>query len=109
MNKLDLDDKEEWQGSALLVRDAWIELTQELCERNQVNTSDINQDKVVERLERLKLDKTDDKIYFLAKDSFNLSLKHHKREITRHEAIACVISSIVSMQMVIQEILHPKT
>jgi hypothetical protein len=103
---LELDQVTEWQSACMLTRDAWIELTQELCKSKQIDTSDIDKDKVVERLEKLRLNKTDEKIYFIAKDSFNLSLKHHKRDINRQEDIACVVSSVVSMQLVIQKILN---
>ncbi len=108
LQKLDSNEREEWQSSAMLIRDAWIELSEQLCNRYAIDTSKLEKDKVVERLEALNLKKNDEKVYFLAKDSFNLSMKHHSREINIQEAVASVISSVVSMQLVIQEVAQSK-
>lgn len=107
--KIESDDKEEWQNAAMQIRDAWIELAQWLCEVHNFNTSDITQDSVVDRLKKLGLDKSDDKLFNLARASFQLSMKHHKRDIELDTAVACVISAIVSMKTVIQEVFHAHT
>jgi len=104
LSKLESEDTEEWQSAAMQIRDAWIELTQWLCEVNNIDTSDIPVDAVVDRLKKLKIDKTDERLFNLARDSFNLSMKHHARKIDNDTATACVISTIVSMQTVIREV-----
>lgn len=106
LNKLESEDTEEWQNAAMLIRDAWIELSQHLCFVNQINTLDVGKDAVVERLRKLGIEKGDVKLFNLARDTFNLSNKHHSRELDQYSAVACVISSIVSMQTIIQEALN---
>ncbi len=104
--KLESKNEEEWQSACMLVRDAWIELADKLCKAGNVDTSDIKADSVVEKLRKLKIDKADEKLFNLARDSFNLCFKHHKRSIENDTAVACVVSSIVSMKTVIQEVLN---
>jgi len=106
LTKLDSEEAEEWQNAAMLIRDAWIELTQWLCRVNNIDTSDIPPDAVIDRLKKLKIDKTDDRLFNLARASFNLSAKHHKRDIDQDTATACVVSTIVSMQTVIREVFN---
>jgi len=101
--KLDSEEAEEWQNAAMLIRDAWIELTQWLCQVNNIDTSDVPPDAVIDRLRKLKIDKTDERLFNLARASFNLYGKYHKRDIDNDTAVACVISTIVSMQTVIRE------
>jgi hypothetical protein len=103
LNKLESEDVEEWQNATVLIRDAWIQLTQWLCEVNGIDTSDISRDAVVDRLKKLKIDKTDERLFNLARASFNLYGKHHKRDIDLDTAVACVVSTIVSMKTVIKE------
>ncbi len=87
---------EEWQHAGQLVQDAWIELSQRLCDLNNIDTSDIEKDKVVPRLQKLELE---EKVFNLAKASFDLNnMVRHDREITQEVAISCVVSSIFSMQ-----------
>jgi len=102
--KLDSDEVEEWQNATMLIRDAWIELTQWLCKVKNIDTSDITPDAVIDRLKKLGVDKTDERLFNLARASFNLYSKHHKRDISNDTATACVISTIVSMQTVIREV-----
>jgi len=101
--KLDSEEAEEWQNATMLIRDAWIELTRWLCKANNVDTSDILPDAVIERLKKLKVDESDERLFNLARASFNLYSKHHERDIDNDTAAACVISTIVSMQTVIRE------
>ena len=101
--KLDSEEAEEWQNATMLIRDAWIELTKWLCQVNNIDTSDILPDAVIDRLRKLKIDETDDRLFNLARASFNLYAKHHKRDIDQDTVAACVISTIVSMQTVIRE------
>jgi hypothetical protein len=90
---------EDWQNAGLLIRDSWIELSQSLCEKETVDISEIEKDKVIDKLKTIKLD---DRLLNLAKSSFALSFKvHHDREITKEVAIACVRSSIFTMQSII--------
>jgi hypothetical protein len=97
---------EDWQNAGLLIRDAWIELSQYLCDFKQIDTSDIEKDKVIDKLRKLKLD---DEIFNLAKASFDLSLKvHHDRKITKEVAIACVRSSIFTMQSIVYKYIDQK-
>jgi hypothetical protein len=103
--KIDSEDTEEWQNATMLIRDAWIELTQWLCKIKDIDTSDVLSDAVIERLKKLKIDKTDERLFNLARASFNLYAKHHKRDIDIDTAVACVISTIVSMKTVIREVL----
>ncbi len=104
--KLDSEDTEEWQNATMLIRDAWIELTQWLCQVHNMDTSDVPLDSVIDRLRRLKIDKTDERLFNLARASFNLYGKHHKRDIDIDTAVACVISTVVSMKTVIREATH---
>ncbi|MBA7580568.1 hypothetical protein ES708_22461 [subsurface metagenome] len=107
--KLESEDAEEWQNATMLIRDAWIELTQWLCKVNNIDTSDIQSDAVVDRLKKLKIDKADERLFNLARASFGLYGKHHKRDIDNDTAAACVISTIVSMQTVIREVFSAKS
>jgi len=104
--KLDSEEAEEWQNATMLIRDAWIELTKWLCQVNNIDTSDIPPDAVIDMLRKLKIDETDDRLFNLARASFNLYAKHHKRNIDHDAAVACVISTVVSMQTVIREALN---
>ncbi len=106
LNKIDSEDTEEWQNATMLIRDAWIELSQWLCQVKNVDASDISPDAVIERLKKLKIDRTDERLFNLARASFNLYAKHHKRNIELDTAIACVVSTIVSMKTVIREVLN---
>ena len=90
----------------MLIRDAWIELSQWLCQVKNIDTSDISSDAVIERLKKLNIDKTDERLFNLARASFNLYVKHHKRDIELDTAIACVVSTVVSMKTVIREVLN---
>jgi hypothetical protein len=92
------DNTENWQHSGLLVRDSWIELSKILCDKDKIDISDIEKDKVVEKLKRLKIN---EQLLSLCKASFDLSLKvQHDRKITQEIALACVTSSIYAMQSV---------
>ena len=100
--KLDSEEAEEWQNATMLIRDAWIELSQWLCQVKNIDTSDVPPDSVIDRLKKLKIDKADERLFNLARASFSLYSKHHKRDIDEDTAVACVISTIVSMQTVIR-------
>ncbi len=102
--KLDSEEAEEWQNATMLIRDAWIELTQWLCKVKNIDTSDITPDAVIDRLKKLGVDKTDERLFNLARASFNLYSKHHKRDISNDTATACVISTIASMQTIVREV-----
>ena len=104
--KLDAQDAEEWQNATMLIRDAWIELSQWLCQVKDIDTSDISSDSVIDRLKKLNLDKIDERLFNLARASFSLYGKHHKRDIELDTAVACVISTIASMKTVIREVLN---
>ena len=104
--KLDSEEAEEWQNATMLIRDAWIELTQWLCQVKNIDTSDVPSDAVIDRIKKLKIDKTDERLFNLARASFNLYGKHHKRNIDNDTAAACVISTIVSMQTVLREVFN---
>jgi len=104
--KLDSEDAEEWQNATMLIRDAWIELSQWLCQVNNIDTSDIPSDSVVDRLKNLRVDKIDERLFNLARASFNLYSEHHKRDIYLDTAVACVISTVVSMKTVIREVFN---
>jgi len=107
--KLDSENTEELQNANMLIRDAWIELSQWLCQVNNIDTSDIPAESVVEKLKKLKIHTTDERLFNLARASFNLYSKHHKRDIDLDTAVACVISTVVSMKAVIKEALHAKS
>lgn len=104
--KLNSEDAEEWQNATMLIRDAWIELSQWLCQVKNIDASDIPPDSVIDRLKRLKIDKTDERLFNLARASFSLYSKHHKRDIDLDTAVTCVISTVVSMKTVIKEVLN---
>ena len=103
--KLDSEDAEEWQNATMLIRDAWIELSQWLCQVKNIDTLDVPPDSVVDRPKKLKIDKADEELFNLPRASFNLYSKHHKRDIDLDTAIACVLSTVVSMKIVIREVL----
>lgn len=102
--KLDSENVEEWQNATMLMRDAWIELSKWLCQVKDIDTSDISPDSVIDRLRKLEIDKADERLFNLARASFNLYSKHHKRDIDLDTAVACVISTVVSMKTVIREV-----
>lgn len=104
--KLDSEEAEEWQNATMLIRDAWIELTQWLCQVKNIDISDIPPEAVIDRFRKLEIDKTDERLFNLARASFNLYAKHHKRDIDQDTVAACVISTIVSMQTVIREVFN---
>lgn len=97
-------ETEDLQSAMIYIRDAWIEITQKLCQVKNIDTTDIERDAVIDRLKKLKLNKVDERLFNLARASFNLYSKHHKRDIDQDTALACVISSIVSMKTVIREV-----
>jgi hypothetical protein len=108
LSKLESEDVEEWQSAVMNIRDAWIELTKWLCKVKNIDTSDLQPDAVVDRLRKLKIDETDERLFNLARASFGLYSKHHKRDIDNDTATACVLSTIVSMQTVIREVFNAK-
>ncbi len=90
---------ENWQNIGLLVRDAWIELSRSLCDKEKVDISNIEKDKVIDKLIKLRIDKY---VLNLCKASFDLSLKvQHDRKIKKEIAIACFTSSVFSMQSIL--------
>jgi hypothetical protein len=98
-NKTKSDIKEDWQNTGLLIRDAWIELAQRLCDEGYIRTPEIPKDKVIDKLKKLELD---EEVISLAKASLDLSLKvQHDRKVTRELAIACVASAVFTMQPMI--------
>jgi len=100
------EQAEDWQNAGLLIRDAWIELSQCLCDLEKIDTSDIEKDKVIDKLKKLKLD---ERILNLAKATFDLSFKvYHDRKITKEVAIACVRSSIFTIQSIVLKYLDQK-
>jgi len=104
--KLDSEEAEEWQNATMLIRDAWIELSQWLCQVKDIDTSDVPPDSVIDRLRKLEIDKADERLFNLARASFSLYSKHHKRDIDLDTAVACVISTVVSMKTVIREVFN---
>ena len=106
LQKLDSNDSEEWQNANMLMRDAWIELLQWLCQITNVDTSDISPDAVIDRLNKLNIKRTDERVYNLARSAFGLYAEHHNREINKDTSTACVISSIVSIKTIIREVLN---
>jgi hypothetical protein len=75
---------EELQQVGILVRDAWIEFSKDLCSSLQIDTTDINNDEVVRRLGKLKLERA---LFNSCRASFSLSQKvQHDRWIRRDEA-----------------------
>lgn len=90
---------EDWQNAGLLIRDAWIEFAKLLCDEENIDTSDIEKDKVINKLKKLKLDEY---VIGLCKASFDLSLKvQHDRGISKDIALACVTASVLSMQIIV--------
>ncbi len=90
---------EELQQVGILIRDAWIEFSKDLCSSLPVDTTDVEKDKVVKRLKKLKLE---DELYDSCRASFNLSLKvQHDRQIRRDEAELCLLQSVFSMYTLI--------
>ena len=70
---------EELQQVGILVRDAWIEFSKALCKSLRVDTTDVENDKVIDRLKKLKLE---DELLDSCRVSLNLSLKvQHDRGI----------------------------
>jgi len=91
----------ELQQVGILVRDAWIEFSKALCTSLQVDTRGVENDKVIDRLKKLKLE---DKLLDSCRASLNLSLKvQHDRGIRGDEAEMCLLLSIFSMRTLIRE------
>ena len=94
-------DSKEYQQVGILVRDSWIEFSHSLCEAFKVDTKDIQKDKVMDKLKKLKLG---DELIDSCRVSLNLSLKvQHDRQIRGDEAQLCLFSSIFSMCTLIHE------
>lgn len=93
---------EELQQIGILVRDAWIEFSRDLCSSLQIDTTGINNDEVVRRLGRLRLE---DELLNSCRACFSLSQKvQHDRRIRKDEAQLCLIQSVFSMYTLIQEL-----
>ena len=98
-------ETEDLQSAMIFIRDSWIEFSKKLCTDLDIDLSGIlDKDSVIEMLTKAKVHKYDEKLFNLAKASFNLSMKHHKRNIDLKTAIACVISTIVSMNSFLEEV-----
>jgi hypothetical protein len=98
-------ETEELQHAGQLIRDAWIELSQQLCDLENIDTSGIKKDNVSDKLKKLP---ADEKTLSLAKASFDLNSKvRHDRKITREITISCVMSSIFSMESLIYKYIDP--
>lgn len=92
---------EELQQVGILVRDVWIEFSKALCKALQVDTADVENDKVIDRLRKLKLE---DELFNSCRASFNLSLKvQHDRGIRGDEAQMCLFLSIFTIRTLIRE------
>lgn len=102
-NKVDeSQSSEELQQVGILVRDAWIEFSRDLCSSLQIDTTGINNDEVVRRLGKLKLE---DELFNSCRASFSLSQKvQHDRRIRKDEAELCLIQSVFSMYTLIHEL-----
>lgn len=97
-------ERRDWQSALMYIRDTWIEFSMWLCETLNIDTVDIEKDKVVEKLRRIEPIKSDEKLFNLARGSFGMSMKHHDRTVEHDDAVACVISSIVTIKAIIQEV-----
>lgn len=93
-------ETEEWQSAGILVHDAWIEFTNRSCSMAKIDISDIDEDKVVPKLRKMGIE---EKSFNLARAAFNLSFKtYHDRKIEKHIAMACIVTSTMSMQTLIE-------
>jgi len=92
---------EELQQVGILVRDAWIEFSKAACALLQADTVGAKNDKVVNRLKKLKLE---DELVDSCRASLNLSLKvQHDRAVGKDKAEMCLVLAIFSMRTVICE------
>ena len=99
VDKLKSEDVEEWQSVGILMRDAWIELMQTLCQEKNIDTSGIRKDRVTQRLAKLKLD---ERVLNFMKSAFDLSQKiHHDTKIDLSIPRACVMATALAMQTLI--------
>ena len=100
----DTENVEEWQSTGILIRDAWIELAQKICQAMNIDTSGIGLNDVKGMLGRLELDH---KILEFMKSVYDLSQKvQHDRRIDEPTAKACLIATALSMQTLIYHELH---
>ncbi len=92
-NKILKSDKiEEFQSTGLLIRDAWIELVQDICNELDADTSGIGRNDVKKMLKKLELS---DEIINSASAIYDLGLKvQHDRKIIQDTAKSCITSSI---------------
>jgi hypothetical protein len=94
-------NSEELQQVGILIRDAWIEFSNAACVALQVDSSDVENDKVINRLKKLKLE---DELLDSCRASLNLSLKvQHDRAATKDKAEMCLMLSVFSMRTTICE------
>jgi hypothetical protein len=99
-------NSEELQQVGILIRDAWIEFSKRLCSSLHVDTTGVENDKVVDRLRKLKLE---DKLFDSCRASFNLSLKvQHDRRVRRDEAELCLLQSLFSIHTLIHELANSR-
>lgn len=92
---------EELQQVGILVRDAWIEFSGALCTSLQVDTADVENDKVLGRLKKLRLE---NELLDSCRVSLNLSLKvQHDRAVKGYEAEMCLLLSVFSMRTLLHK------
>lgn len=97
---------EELQQVGILVRDAWIDLSRDLCSQRHVETTDVEGDKVIDRLKKLRIG---DELYNCCRASLNLSVKlQHDRQVRKDEAELCLVQSLFSMCTLTQELRHTR-
>ena len=104
--KLRTENREEWQSTGILARDAWIEFAKNLCDVKCVDITDIPKDKAIYMLRKAGVE---DELIGLAKGALDLSLKvQHDRNVLQSIAMAAVVSSIMAMQAIIERELKMK-
>lgn len=102
----DAEYVEEWQSAGILLRDAWIELLQKVCQDEGLDLSGIGQDQVSDMLGKLQLNEKTKKFIKSIFD-FNLHVQHN-RKIDRHITRASFASTALTMQMLVHKALIEK-
>lgn len=94
-----LEESKELQNIGIQLRDAWKELLQEICRRNNINTTGIKADDAKGMMTMLNLD---DRIVGLAKSAFDVSNKiQHDPKIGKAVVKACLNTTAFLMQMLV--------
>jgi hypothetical protein len=97
-----IDGETDLQHIGILIRDAWIDFAETVCNEQKADLSEIGKHDVKAMLGKLKVN---DEIMKHARTSYDLSTYvHHNRNIQSSAARACVLSTTAIMKAIIDNL-----